>query len=821
MYKKVLRITGIAAGIVLVILFSAVFWVYLNQEKVINRVKEAVNSSISGELEIGGFEFEPFGRTFGLTFSLSDISLRDSLHSKGNNELLAIRKLDVTFGWQTLLMMKINVRNIHLQDGSIFIFHRRDGYSNLTVFGEKKQKKEGSSSILGKIKGISLDNVAFTFADSLKEKYYEATLHRVSGRFKPNPKGWEAQLRGPIHMGRLMFNSEKGAFLKNTDIHLTALLQYDKSHQLIKFDQGTTVQLAGGEVINMSGAISTAGPGNPIVLHFRTNRIRVPVATKVLADTIASKIDRIGIDTYVSAEVLVNAETGQKKAGVMVNFKTDTFSYQTPYGKFRELKTDGYFNNQFDTTQLTSAENCFLKTGTIRGYFEEVPIKASLSVLNFVDPVAETIIHASADARSLNSLLDIDRYKATSGFVNVDLKYTGKLSDIYVPETDQLAGKLFGRVAIVGLEVSYLPRRINLSKVESVISFNTDEVLVQRLALSDGLNRMFIHGKLTRPFHAIFGSPKPAVATIDIDIPSWKFNWIEVLVGQSQQQKKNGSPKLSTLADNLLGNLQVDATLKAGDLTYHSLKARNVRAKLLMSGNTTEVRQLNLDAFGGKVDLKGSLISPDVKHQVATFNAVGKISHADASSILRSFNDFGQKALSSKNVNGKLDLDFHLSSLVNPDVSLVPHSMNGKLNVNFRDGQLINFEPFLKIKKIIFKNRPLENVKIAPIKKSFRLKGQEVLIEKMQIETNVVTLFLEGQYSFGDKTDLSIQFPLQNLKRRDENYEFQTYDSEGMRSIFLRAVDEDGEVNIKLDSRRKARRRNYADSTAADSTDRQ
>lgn len=83
----------------------------------------------------------------------------------------------------------------------------------------------------------------------------------------------------------------------------------------------------------------------------------------------------------------------------------------------------------------------------------------------------------------------------------------------------------------------------------------------------------------------------------------------------------------------------------------------------------------------------------------------------------------------------------------------------------------------------------------------------------MQIESNVVTLFLEGQYSFGNNTDLSIQFPLRNLKRRDEDYEFQKYDSEELKSIFLRAVDEDGEVNIKLDSRRKARNRVYTDST--------
>lgn len=815
MYKKVLRIIGIAAGIFALIMASVVFWVYRNQEKLIHQITEAVSGSLNGELEIGEFHFTPLGRHFGLTFNLSDISLRDSLYQENRQPVLSLKKLNVTFGWQSLLLFNVNVKNIHFQQGKVFLYHRRDGYTNLSVFGKKEpEQKSTSSSPLSKIKSISLDEVDFIYADSLKEKFYEAQLFRFTGNLKTFPEGWEIAMRGPVHVTQLMFNSAKGAFLKNKDIHLSGSIRFNKLHQELAIVPGTAIQLAGGEQINLSGSIGTGGMGKPIALQFQTNRIRVPLASSLLADTITAKIDRLGIDTYASAQVQVNGETGQKKAAVKVAFKTDTFTYITPYGMFKELKTEGVFNNQLDPLLPPSPENSYVKTGTIKGYFEKVPIKGSLSLNNLSIPVAEVILHASADSASINSLFDTHRYQATNGFVNVDLKYSGKIKNIYDAETDQLNGKLYGRIAIVGLEVGYLPRNIKLSKIESIVSFTENEILIHRLALSDRQNRMFIHGRMKRPFHTMLGSTQPAYATLDIDIPKWQFNWIEILVSSTQNSaKKNSSPKLSQLMDQLMENLTIDANLKAGQLTYFNFKAQNVVGKVTFTDHITDVKELSLQAFGGRVHFKGKLTSPNPKHQLASLQANGKITRADVSSILYSFNDFGQKALSSKNVKGTLDVDFRFSSQVNPDVSLVPNSMAGQLNLNFTNGQLLNFEPFLKIKKIIFKNRPLENVKIAPIKKSFQLKGQEVVIPKMQIESNVVTLFLEGQYSFGNNTDLSIQFPLRNLKRRDEDYEFQKYDSEELKSIFLRAVDEDGEVNIKLDSRRKARNRVYTDST--------
>jgi hypothetical protein len=810
MSRKALKISAIVIGVLLLLPVLGVFWAYTHQDKIIRKALDAVDSSINGTLDIGGFEFKPFTGQPGLTFSFTDIVMKDSLFHTHGTPLCNLKGLDVTFGLETLFTLRIAIKQIAIRDGSLFIFVRRDSYSNLSLFKDTDRDETSASggfNPLKKIKKLRFHNLKVTYADSLQEKFYDAYLERVTGTYQSNENGWLATIQGPVKVEKLIFNAAKGAFLKERPIHLSGSVQFKKKDQNLVILPETYLQLETHERINVSGNIQMGGKGKPLNLDFQTSSIRVPVATSLLADSIAHKIDKIGIDTYVSADVSLRGTVGDKFPWVTVQFKTDTFSYHTAIGTFKNLRTNGTFNNRVDSLQRPGNSNAEIKSGKISGFFEQVPVRGSLQLTDLSDPTARIVLNANADSTGLNSLLDTERYHAASGRVSLDLFFNGKLKNLYDKSADTLRGKLVGKVIVDDLAVSYLPKNINLSRIECKIAVSENTLTVHKLDLFDNQNVLHIHGNLSRYLHLLLGSPHPAKARVDVNIPKWKLNWIEVLVGEENQRESGSTKKFSNLIDELLSQTEVEATLKAGELSYRKLKASKVVGSFTMNSKSTAINSLRLHAFGGEVAVKGTLTSPDNKAKTATLNASGSLQKANVKSILYSFNDFGQNALSSKNVDGQIDLNFQLATKIDPKVALVPQSMSGFLDVHLTDGKLVDFEPFLKIKKIVFKKRPLENVRIAPIKKRFELKGQEVRINKMQIETNVLTLFLEGQYSFGDKTDLSIQFPLKNLKKRDEDYEFQSYDSENLRSIFLRAVQEGDGVAIKLDSRTKAKNR--------------
>lgn len=77
----------------------------------------------------------------------------------------------------------------------------------------------------------------------------------------------------------------------------------------------------------------------------------------------------------------------------------------------------------------------------------------------------------------------------------------------------------------------------------------------------------------------------------------------------------------------------------------------------------------------------------------------------------------------------------------------------------------------------------------------------------MKVESNVFYFFLDGTYSFGNKTNLSIQIPMNNLRRKAPANQLEIREVEDVKGdvIFLRAIEERGDVRIRYDKVKRFR----------------
>jgi len=88
------------------------------------------------------------------------------------------------------------------------------------------------------------------------------------------------------------------------------------------------------------------------------------------------------------------------------------------------------------------------------------------------------------------------------------------------------------------------------------------------------------------------------------------------------------------------------------------------------------------------------------------------------------------------------------------------------------------------------------------LKDNLTIKNGDIKLNKMEIQSSVISLFVEGLYSKKTGSDLSIQIPLNNLKKRDEDYNPVNIGTKSKigKSIFLRGkTGSDGKINFKLD----------------------
>jgi hypothetical protein len=174
--------------------------------------------------------------------------------------------------------------------------------------------------------------------------------------------------------------------------------------------------------------------------------------------------------------------------------------------------------------------------------------------------------------------------------------------------------------------------------------------------------------------------------------------------------------------------------------------------------------------------------------------------------IFTAFNNFGLKSPTDKNIQGSLTADVTMQGGVTTKAQIIPDELKGFVKFNLQNGQLVNFEPAQKISETVFKKRDFSDIQFADLHDLLEINGENIIINRMEIHSTVLTMFVEGTYNMKSGPDLSIQVPLSNLKS-DKNSELSNkgINSKTGPSARLRAKrGDDGKVKITWDPFNKA-----------------
>ncbi|RYU95431.1 AsmA-like C-terminal region-containing protein [Emticicia agri] len=813
MMAKILRVALFILG-GFVLLFAGVgFWIYYNQDSLFTRLKALVNEKIEGTLEVKDFKFTPFQNGVGFTFSLMGVKLSDKYFNQHQTYLIDAASINVTLETQSLFRGKVLIHSLKFTNGKLNVYKRKDGFSNLSIFSSSGKKdstttKKTDTGALRDLEEVSFKDFQVQYADSLQEKFFGADFHQFVNKVEFDDDLWNIESKGNVFFKGLFFNPEKGGFLTNQEVDLRLSAVFHEKEQKLTINP-SEIEAATKDKIQLAGEFNFSENVRTLRLGFTTRELRLSNARKLLTAHLNNVLERIKIDPLVTAQVQLNGKFGERIPKFDINFDARSFEYRLPVGLLKELSTQGIFTNHADNAQPTGDANTRITGNNIRGLFETIPIQGKIAVNDLEQALADIECTLNADPTSLNDLLDPERYKVQKGKAEMKLTYKGNIQSFFNKETKKLNGLLFGSVSLQDLAVTYLPQKVTIEQIRGDMAFTGEEIRIPNIQIFDGQNNLYVNGRITGFFPYLYLENSPLKAYANIKIPDWQLNWLKVLLNLDRSRpKRSGNSKftLSALLDKAIDNIEIDATLEAGRFRYNRLSARNLKGRMTLSTDKIHLHNFSMNAFGGTFQIAGN-VNQLRSGRPIQLKVDARLTNTDVKSVFSSFNNFGQYTMTDRNIQGKLSSTFKFTAELKNDVSLVQNSVDGTLTVDLRDAEIIDFDPFLKMKKLVFRKRPLEHVQFAPIVHEFVIKGKEVEVKKMQIESNVMTFFLDGVYSLGDKTDLNIQIPLSNLRKRDSTYQFKEYDPDAIGSnIFLKAVDENGKVNIKYVMKKKTRK---------------
>ena len=799
--KKPLQIILFVLGTLFLLGGGAVWWAYTQRNQVLKWILQEVNQNLNGQLLAQNLEFTPFVRGAGLSFTLREVAICDSAYAQHHTKLLAVKSLSVGVSVENLLKGQFTLRSVEVADGSVRLFTQKNGYSNAAFFKSKYDAKspdggrpnDFADRFFGGLKNANFRNITFQLDDSTTRKRFAFKLQNITNDLDRTPTHWRTHWQGGVDFEGLTFNVERGTFLQNKPTQTNFNLRFDPLQKCLYLDS-SRLQIE-KDWFGVRGVFGFLGKGI-LKLDIQTDTIATARALEIVPKPLAKTIADFGILPVVKAKIKLDGllnEGGTPR--IDVGFQTDTFSYQTPVGPLRRIKANANYTNHLDATRGTTDQNSRISVTRLNGLlYGVIPYRAVFTVSDLEEPQLAMNATVETDLARCNEFLD-NRCRFGNGKAVLAYRYRGKIFPLFDKKRNVLNGQLTGKVTLQNGTFRYNPQDMQVSNVTGEIHFDQNTVRVPFLHLTHQRNLVKMSGKVSGLLPFLFQSNGKVNADWAISTPDLSLNWIQNMKTFAPKQGKKRS--LSAFIDNVLARLNCKLVVVANRVQFRSFRATQVRGSVYLTQQNARLESAKMNAFGGSFSLSGSVQNLHLPtHQL---HASGAIQRAEVKKVFQGFENFSQKTITDQQLSGTLSTQFVFDANVRKDFSILPATMVAKLNVALENGELLHFEPIKRIQRFVFKRRNFDQIRFATIQNELNLAGKEITINKMAIESSVLTMFVEGIYSFDDKTDLLVQLPLRNFKRRAVDYELEQHDLQNLKggNIFLRAVEVNGAIKIK------------------------
>ncbi len=804
--KKILHYAFKALKILIISLIAiyliAYIYVVINKKKIIAEVTEQISKKINGTVKIGDADISLFRSFPKISVLISDVSITDTMFAQHQHPFFSAKETFVNLNIWKLIKKESPLTGLRIKDGSIYLYTDTSGYTNTYILKSKKDPEGGPKRTSGDIslKNIQLNNFHITLDDRKKEKLHDFIVHDLYVKLEDNDETLLMNTDADILVNSLAFNLPRGTFLKGTDFKGDFKMKYGKESQLLTFDS-IDVRLS-GQKYNMSGSFDLGDKNPAFSLRLHVRNVLYNDVKKLLPKRIDSSLSIVSLDKPLDADAQLNGPLHGGEPYIYAKWNVQKTHLATPFLDFDDATFTGFYMNEMVTGLPRKDPNSMISISNFTAAWHTLPVTSKkIEIINLAVPELIADLHSTFPLKSLNEVTRTNSLQFVAGDASVSLAYRGPIQ--YNTNTNSF---LNGNIAFENGIINYTPKAVQMKDVYGLLVFNNSNVTVQDLKATVLGNKVIMNGSAKNLLTLVNTAPNQVVIDWNVFSPSLNLAAFTSLLGERAKVTGNSSSsqtslsKMSAKIDDVLEKSVVDLKMQAGSIVYKKLTAQNFDADITIKQDQYVLNNISMNTAGGKLTMNGQLLTESGNNHRATLNTT--MTNVDVKKIFYSFDNFGQDGITFESLGGQLTAKVNATLSLNKSGSVIPSSAKGTVDFSLKNGELNNYEPIKKIQSFIFKKRDFDNIRFAELKDRFEINGGEIKMGRMEIQSSVISLFVEGTYKRGNGSDISIQIPLSNLKKRSEDYNPVNIgtDKKTGRSIFLRGqTGSDGNVNFKLD----------------------
>lgn len=778
------------------------------KKEIISTLSDQLKAALHTDVQIGDADVTFISEFPNITLRLEEVSVgRDSVTKL---ELFHAGKIDLNLRTYKLLFKKVEFRSVRIIDASVFVYRTAAGKSNLDMLVRDKADTVRRESPLEMAQQhVLIENTIIAYQDSLKNRAFNFTLVKTESRVHNFDSVIVSSIKGKVDFERLVFNPAKGSFLAGTKTSVDLHLRYLRDSSMLVIEP-SALRLPESNV-GLSGTV-LFGESRQAKLRFTSTEIGFAEGLRVLPESLVSKLSVFEIARPFQVDVRVDAPlTPGVQPTVEMDFMLKDNRFTSSKLEITDLSLTGHMTNHHDPDRPIDNANSRVRLTNIEGKIDGLPMHAEASLIDFSDLRLELHAIHAVELVDLNKEVDSTSIRFTAGRFHSEFEYAGKLNEYLDVTTGKYSGELSGTAVIEKGAFTLVSRKLAFNKINSVIRFSEDSVWINNLDVSSGKSAIQVRGLITNYVPFFVQPQERGYVQLRITSPHLDIGSILVKKKKPAKTKKEATAekkKVSDMLDKIFNNLRFDITLDIDQLKHRQFYATDITGLVRLKGTTLEANKIKMKFGGGEMILSATM--KDLHKAVNPMEVTAKTTGVRIKDLFLSCNNFNQKTITDKNVYGSVSLNAKIRAKINDDFSILMPTLTGQVDVSIRDGRLVNVEALHKMSTFLFKRRDYDDVKFAEIKGDFEVANRDLDIGRMEIQSTVISLFLEGKYSLDTRTDLTIQVPLNNLKKRDRNYVPQNVgtDTKVGPSVFLRAqTNEKGETDISYDPFNRWRKR--------------
>jgi len=784
--KKILKYTSIIFLILVVIFASASYFIALKYEKEITAaVIGELNKQIETEVEVDDINFSIL-RDFPMaSLEFSNVFIHSTKgflkHNPKKDTLIWAKRMSLNFNLIDIYNGNYVLSQMQLKNAIVKMNVDKQGNDNFHFIKESNDSTSSKFSV--NLNKVILNNVDYHFDNTRISNHFQlyAKQFVLSGNLSDDEFGLSTS--GSLLLQKIELDGLNYLMYPNTSLNVNLAVNNSK----VEVESGSLK--IGDEYLDLQGSYWFNNQSY-IDVKASSSQMTVKNILKNLPAKYLSKFKDFDASGMVSFELFIKGEASKNKAP---NIEINAFVNNAEL-----LNTSNNIplkNLSFSAHYVSSAS--LIEFRGFKGQLYDSYAKGNFTIKDFLHPKISAEIELESNLKELKQFFELDSIQNLEGQVSAKINLKGRMaSNQELTKNDIQTFTTSGRILVSNAQVLFMGSSFQkIHKLNAQLQLDNNNIIIDNLEFLFGNSNAKINGKAYNTL--AFVLLENETLNINGSLLCDSLNMDDIL--KSEEHKTTEDFKYPT---NIAARMEV----KLNKFKYDKFTAQNVFAQIYLDQEQTQVSDFRMNTSEGTAS--GNIIIKPKATGGYLLESNSNLSNIDIDQIMYQLNDFGQKSISHKNIDGKLTAISQIKASLRSDLSFVPNDLELVSNFNVSQGQLKNYKPLYKLSKFVELSE-LEDVKFENFTNTIQVKNSTIYIPKMDLQSNAINLKMSGQHSFNNVFTYRMNILLSEIlgrkarKNKKENQEFGFIedDGKGRTSIYLLIEGKGDDVKIKYDTK--------------------